>query len=147
MKNVRIESKSARLYLCLALALCAACSEQPSTTDTDVETETDVDTDPPADTDPPTETGTTPVANTYSSDWAGMELLYADHCDVCHPSVQGIDLHADTAYWLVPGDASASTLWLDVAGLGFSVMPKTGLLPSEDVAHVEEWINDGAVID
>ncbi len=96
----------------------------------------------------PVETDTT-SGNTYSSDWAGMESMYVDHCDVCHPSISGIDLHDSTAFYVVAGDASTSTLWLDVTGASLNPMPQGegALLPLEDVAHVEEWINNGAVID
>lgn len=85
--------------------------------------------------------------NTYPSTWAGMESLYVDHCDICHPSLSFIDLHTETLDWVVPGDAANSILWQDVSGQSTSPMPQSGLLPPEDVAHVEEWINAGAVVD
>lgn len=122
----------------LPLAL-AACDGGPAT-------ETDTDTDPPTDTDVPLP---------YSSDWDGVQQMFTDHCDVCHPSQNGFDLRmrisedvADgTEFYIVPGDPSASRLWnlITPSDVGFS-MPPAGHLPADQTAHVAEWIQAGAPI-
>lgn len=93
--------------------------------------------------------------NVYDSNWAGVELLFVDYCDVCHSDggSGGFDLHTTIAaelnggdpYYVVPGDASGSAVWQAMTGTGaLSTMPPTGVLETELIAHVEEWINDGA---
>jgi hypothetical protein len=100
----------------------------------------------PDGTDTDTTTDTT-SGNTYPSTWDGVEQLYVDHCDICHPSISFIDLHTETLDYVIPGDAENSILWQDVSGMSTSPMPQSGLLPLEDVAHVKEWIEAGAVVD
>lgn len=104
---------------------------------------------PPADTavDPP---------EAYEPTWTGMERLFADHCDRCHPAQNGIDLHAEAidhtttptpGYlpWITPGEPDESWMWLMVSGqAGLSRMPSDGLLPLETVDPMRVWIENGA---
>ncbi|MEQ1501023.1 MAG: hypothetical protein ABMB14_02280 [Myxococcota bacterium] len=106
------------------------------------------------DTDTDTDTGE-PV--TYEPTWAGMEALFVDHCDRCHPAQQGIDLHtaipADVAtttgarLYLVPGDPDNSLIWLEVSGQYTTQMPYDGLLPIETVDPMRVWIEAGAPVE
>ena len=93
--------------------------------------------------------------NAYDSDWAGVEQMFVDYCDVCHsPTGSGgfslheaIDgeLNGGTGYYVVAGDAAASVMWQVISGSGtLGAMPPTGILAPELTGHVEEWINAGA---
>lgn len=109
-------------------------------------TATDSDTDPPTDTDVPLP---------YSSDWDGVQQMFTDHCDSCHPSQNGFDLRmrisedvsGQVMDYIVPGDPSASRLWnlITPSDLTFP-MPPSGHLPADQTAHVAEWIQAGAAI-
>ncbi|MCA9491322.1 MAG: hypothetical protein KC621_15430 [Myxococcales bacterium] len=140
----------------LMIAL-AACSGSSTDTPTDAPEHTD-DTDDTDDTDGSSAHSGTSVLHTagpepYEATWAGMERLFEDHCDVCHPSQAGFNLHvaipADianaTGRYVVPGDAQASSLWRSVSDQGVD-MPLGGLLPLETVDPVRVWIEAGAVV-
>lgn len=117
------------------LLLLAACSGDKDPTDTPV---------------PTGETGTT--APSYDPTWTGVQQLFVDHCDRCHPAQQGIDLHTDVPYdaeyyqrLVKPGDPDASVLWLVVSGGSVLQMPlDEGLLPIETVQPIHDWIEAGA---
>jgi len=110
------------------------------------------DKDPTTDT-PPAATGETgtPV-QTYEATWDGVQQLFVDHCDRCHPAQQGIDLHVDVPYdagyyqrLVKPGEPDKSVLWLVVSGGSVLEMPlDTGLLPIETVQAIHDWIEAGA---
>lgn len=122
----------------IALLLLAACSGSKATTD---------DTDTPG-TTPTGETGTEPP-DVYPATWDGVQQLFTEHCDVCHPSEQGVDLHVvvenPTGYpYVVPGDPDNSYLWQVVSGQVILRMPPTGLLPAETVQCIHDWIEAGA---
>ncbi len=96
------------------------------------------------DTAPVATADTGPV--TYTADWDGMEAFFVDHCDSCHPTTNSIDLRAGIDSYVVAGDPDASSLWESVQALSIStMMPPSGRLPDETIAHVEEWIQAGAV--
>jgi hypothetical protein len=91
----------------------------------------------------------------YEPTWAGMERLFADNCDRCHPSQNGIDLrtvaqHTTTPVttylpWVTPGDPDQSWMWVMVSGqAGLTIMPADGLLPLETVDPMRVWIENGA---
>ncbi len=85
------------------------------------------------------------AAPTYEASWDGVQAMFAEHCDSCHPTTNGIDLRASIDTYVVPGDLEASDLWDAVGGTSIStMMPPSGRLPSESVAHVEDWILAGA---
>lgn len=96
------------------------------------------------------------VPEAYEPTWAGMERLFVDHCDRCHPAQNGVDLHTDlanhtttpvTTYlpWVTPGDPDQSWMWVLVSGqAGIQMMPDDGLLPLETVDPMRVWIEDGA---
>jgi hypothetical protein len=125
------------------LLLLVACGGDKTTTDTG-----DTDTDPQ--TTPTGDTGTVP--DTYPATWAGVQQLFTEHCDVCHPSMQDVELReaATSGYpYVIPGDANASYLWQVVSGNSILRMPPnpplgTGLLPIETVQCVHDWIEAGA---
>jgi len=85
----------------------------------------------------------------------GVEQMFVDHCDGCHVDggSGGFDLHVaidaelngGTPYYVVPGSAADSVLWQALLGTGaVAAMPPSGVLQTELIAHVEEWINSGA---
>lgn len=104
-------------------------------------------------TDLPSEdTGTPPEA--YPATWAGMESLFVDHCDSCHPAQQGLDLHtgipediAGDQLFVVPGNPDASLMWLEVSGQSTLTMPLDGVLDAAVVEPMRVWIEAGAVVD
>ena len=107
------------------LLLWLACANDPASTDTGAIT----DTGP----------------QTYEAAWAGVQAMFADHCDSCHPTTNGYDLRAQIDDYIVPGDPDASYLMDALRGVSISVMmPPYGRLPAESIAHVEQWILDGA---
>jgi uncharacterized membrane protein len=94
---------------------------------------------------PTADTGATTAPAGYTADWDGVQNLFADHCDSCHPATNGIDLRADIDTYVVPGDPDASRLWESLQAQSIStMMPPSGKLPDEDIAHVEAWILAGA---
>lgn len=155
----------------LAIAALVACNKDDSTdtaadTDTDTDTDSDTDTDTDADTDSDTDTVTdtalpyvTPIYGPYEPTWAGVEQMFVDHCDRCHPSVAGFSLHdavyADVyngnLYFVVPGSANTSFLNNSIDGslLPGWIMPqdRETPLPASETAHVAAWINAGAPLD
>lgn len=96
----------------------------------------------------------TPTLPTYEPTWAGVQELFVDHCDRCHPAMQYIDLHEAVPYdveayqYLVkPGDPDHSVLWQVVSAPIASqlAMPyDTGLLPLAVVDPIRVWIENGA---
>lgn len=94
----------------------------------------------------------------YDATWTGVQELFVDHCDRCHPSMQYVDLHVDIAadvtsaagYYVVPGDPDNSVLWQLVSAPSpfQSAMPyDTGLLPLATVDPIREWIAAGAPLE
>lgn len=106
--------------------------------------------------EPPSTQDSTPPVVVYEPTWAGMQLLIADNCARCHPSVNGIDLVAElpnqttatiTGYlpWVTPGQPDQSWMWLLVSGQVPTIpMPADGWLPLETVDPIRVWIEDGA---
>lgn len=98
-----------------------------------------------------------PVEPAYEVSFAGVEAMWVDHCQVCHPAVNAFvlddmidDVNAGGGAYLVPGDPSASMFWRLIAAERIDgdprVMPDgtpTGLRPPER-EHVRLWILDGA---
>ena len=96
----------------------------------------------------------------YTADWTGVVELLNAECAQCHavgsPTGPGIVLEeaiwndlADSANALVvPGDPEASELWDRlIGGPSGDSMPWGGaLLDAEKIAHVEQWILDGALV-
>jgi hypothetical protein len=143
--------------LLVASSALLACSGSDTDTDTDT-TDTDTDTDT-TDTDPPATTGetgeTATVPDTYAPTWTGVQELFAEHCDVCHPAEQGFDLHIHLETplqpyysYVIPGDPENSFLW---GVLTYEYleprMPPTGRLPDETIQCVHDWILAGAVFE
>ena len=133
----------------LALVL-AGCSGDKDTVDTDA-----VDTDAPdTDTTPTGETGT-PPPDVYEPTWTGVQQLFVEHCDACHPAEQGLDLHTELQYpstsgynYVVPGDPENSLLWAAVTYEYLSPrMPPQGQLPAETIQAIYDWILAGAVFE
>jgi hypothetical protein len=96
------------------------------------------------------DTGSTSV-QTYEPTWDGVQQLFVDHCDRCHPSVNYVDLHDPYTlmYYVVPGDPDNSVLWqvlaVDPLPPTLEPMPQdTGRLPLATVDHVRVWIENGA---
>ena len=91
----------------------------------------------------------------YTEDLAGVELLFEQHCEACHPSLNAFDLSVmeadiqnNTGTYVVPFDASSSQFWQRLVGEGgYNIMPPGAGLPMEQIAHVEAWIDAGASLD
>jgi hypothetical protein len=107
------------------------------------------------DTPTPTDTGTAPLP-VYDPTWAGVQELFVDHCDRCHPSkLIDIDLHTgipyDLAYyqiWVKPGEPEQSLLWLLVSDqLPLSMPFDTDPLPLAVVDPIRVWIENGASLE
>ena len=97
-----------------------------------------------ADTGTPTVTASGVPAD-YTADWAGVQAMFEDHCDVCHPSQNGIDLRTDIDAYVVAGSPEDSSLWEALQAQSIStMMPPSGKLSDEELAHVEAWILAGA---
>ena len=88
--------------------------------------------------------------------WAGVEALFVEHCDQCHPATTGLDLHDAVAEdvrdgsgrYVVAGDPDASLLWDAVGGSSLTnMMPPSGRLSPAEVDHVEAWITAGAPLE
>lgn len=97
----------------------------------------------------PKDSATTPTADTgavvYAPTWDGVQELFADHCDSCHPTTNGIDLRASIDTYVVPNDPDASRLMTALRAESIStMMPPSGRLPDVQVTTVEEWILQGA---
>ena len=61
----------------------------------------------------------------YTEDLAGVELLFEQHCEACHPSLNAFDLSVmeadiqnNTGTYVVPFDASSSQFWQRLVGEG-----------------------------
>jgi len=94
---------------------------------------------------PTADTGSDTAPAGYTEDWAGVQQMFEDHCDSCHPATNNIDLRADIDTYVVPGDPESSRLWEALQAQSIStMMPPSGKLPDEDIAHVEAWILAGA---
>ena len=92
----------------------------------------------------------------YTSDWQGVEDMFADHCSDCHPGLNPwvlanleADIRDGTEEFVVAGDAEASQLWRiisetrqegDVPAMPLGLPP----LRSSQRIHVQEWIDAGA---
>lgn len=157
---------SGLLLLAVSVGM-TACKDKDdvdtSTTDTDTDT-TDTDTtDTETDTDTDTtdtDTTTTPsMCGVYPSTWDGVQAMISDHCDQCHrdESQQAhIDLRAEIqadvanggGHYVVPGDSSSSAVWLSLSGQSMLPMPPSPNQPlsSDEICHVQEWIDAGAPI-
>lgn len=95
----------------------------------------------------------------YDVSFAGVEAMWVDHCQVCHPAVNEFDLgqvvadiEQETGMYVVPGDPEASMLWRLISGTRLDDDPRTmpdgsptGLRPVER-EHVRLWILDGAPV-
>ena len=104
------------------------------------------------------ETEDTAGEETYTSDWAGVESFFVDHCDSCHADGDPFDMHEvvtldlsdgdDTNnLYVIPGDCDSSVLWQVVTWTGTVIpMPLLASEPLSDAstAHICEWINNGA---
>ncbi len=134
------------------LFLALACSGS-DTTETDATDATDAPTDATDATDAAPTGDTAPPLPVYEPTWAGMERFFAEQCDACHPSQQGLDLHtgipediATYQYYVKPGEPDQSRLWLSISG-PYATMPyQAPLLPAEVIEPVRVWIENGAVI-
>jgi len=98
-------------------------------------------------------------SGSFSSDWYGVGgMLYAE-CRSCHGPESGLavlpdaieeDVRSGDEAYVVPGSPEDSLLWQVLVGAELpsqpEVMPPGGALPEEGVAHVEEWIADGAAL-
>jgi hypothetical protein len=101
--------------------------------------------------------GDTP--KTYTPDWDGVNAFLSDECLACHeeggdstlrlPSALELDLYTGDGLLVVPFEPEESRLWRvisdtlsdnDAARMPLGTEP----LPEETVAHVREWILDGA---
>jgi hypothetical protein len=90
----------------------------------------------------------------YDPTWQGVQDLFVDHCDRCHPSVQYLDLRTEIPldiakyqYLVKPGDPDGSVLWQVVSAPNASQIPMpfdSGLLPLVTVDAIRQWIADGA---
>ncbi|MFK7931135.1 MAG: hypothetical protein AB8H79_23320 [Myxococcota bacterium] len=90
----------------------------------------------------------------YEADFTGVVAFFHDRCHECHPAliasfdagVLEADVEAGTGLFVVAGDPDASLLWrvLNDADDDVGVMPTTGQRPDEEIAHVRQWILDGA---
>lgn len=92
----------------------------------------------------------------YEPDFTGVVAMFHDHCHECHPALRdsfdaGIlenDVEEGTGDFVVAGDPAASRLWRVISDTRTDedggVMPPTGALPADQVAHVEDWILAGA---
>ena len=90
-----------------------------------------------------------PTADTgpvvYEATWDGVQQLFADHCDSCHPATNGIDLRASIDTYVVANDPDASRLMIALRAESIStMMPPSGRLPDAQVDAVEAWILAGA---
>ena len=94
---------------------------------------------------PTADTGSDATPAAYTEDWDGVQKLFEDHSDSCHPATTSIDLRADIDTYVVPGDPENSRLWEALQAQSIStMMPPSGKLPDESIAHVEAWILAGA---
>lgn len=96
----------------------------------------------------------------YEVSFAGVEAMWVDHCQVCHPAVDPFaleilveDLEQESGSYVVPGDPEGSLLWRLISATRLDGDPRTmpdgaptGLRPSER-EHVRLWIIDGAPLD
>lgn len=90
----------------------------------------------------------------YDPDWAGVNLLMADHCVACHSTTPPIlpdaieaDLVSGDGVWVTPGDPSTSELYLVLVDQSTDspAMPfGEPLLPETVTDAVATWITDGA---
>ena len=101
-----------------------------------------------------------PVDPEYQVSFAGVQAMWEDHCQVCHPTVDPFvmddlveDLEAETGIYIVPGSPEDSMYWRLISATRIDgdprVMPDgtpTGLRPAER-EHVRLWILDGAPLD
>ena len=96
------------------------------------------------------------VSSTYAASWSGMDQMFTDHCDSCHPATTGVDLRsvieADLASgagaYVVPGEPDASLLWQSVGGTSLNaMMPPSGRLDDNLVQPVATWIAAGAPLE
>ena len=107
------------MFIIAALLACSGDDPEPSAT---------------ADT-----TDTAVAVKTYEPTWDGVQELFEDHCDSCHPATNGLDLRAGIDAYVVPGDSAASDLWISVSGQSLStMMPPSGILDPASVAHVQQ---------
>ncbi len=104
-------------------------------------------------------------AETYSSDWDGMQALFLDECLACHSSTGAsgeLDLETDACAALVgvpgnhpayggaalvePGEHESSILWHKLSNTGQygGVMPPGAGLGPATVDSVAGWIDAGA---
>jgi hypothetical protein len=111
-------------------------------------------------TTPTGETGQATTPDVYEPTWAGVQQLFVDHCDRCHPSQQYVDLHEavpadilDTSYdyFVIAGDPDGSKLYRLLTNPQVpteSPMPfDTDPLPLETSDAIRVWIENGAVLD
>ncbi len=96
----------------------------------------------------------------YSPDWLGVQVFMVNNCAECHPGLEpAIDLPVDISVslcagqtWLVsPGDPEGSMLWRIISGDVLQddppqMPPSVGALPDAEIAHIYEWIEDGAEV-
>lgn len=127
------------MYRSILVVLLAACSGD------------DEGKDSGADTAGDTDTGTPP---TYPATWEGVQQLFAENCNSCHPSQNQIDLvllvEEDLAggqFYVIPGNAADSYLWQVVSGGTITPMPPTGLLDPAVVEPIRGWIDAGASLE
>lgn len=96
------------------------------------------------------------VEPVYTSDWEGVEDMFAASCQHCHPGVHPFvlaDVEADLASsageYIVAGDPEASLFYRLISGERRdgdpTAMPQgTTGLPADEYEHVRLWILDGA---
>lgn len=101
------------------------------------------------------QSGTVDV-DAYEPNWDGVQVLFDDHCTVCHADGGSAfeltaaiedDLATGAGLYVVAGDAEASGLWQSLTFTGSSdPMPLGNSTPldADLTAHVEEWILGGA---
>jgi hypothetical protein len=134
------------MHRTILLAVLCACTAKDDATDTGADGDADTDSDSDTDTD------TEPA---YPATWDGVQSLFADHCFSCHPATNDIDLVplieedlAGPRYYVVPGSAEDSRLWLLVTGgTLYNMPPPNALLPAATVEPIREWIDAGASLE
>ena len=92
----------------------------------------------------------------YEATWEGVERSMEDWgCTGCHssqlpllPGAVTDDIAQESGLYVVPFSPEESTLWqVLIFADGYVGMPLGAPLPEEEIAHVEQWILDGALLD
>jgi hypothetical protein len=103
--------------------------------------------------------GDGPVEPVYEVGYAGVQEMWSDHCQACHPAVNPFvlddlvaDIQAGDERYIVAGDPGASMFWRLISGTRVEGDPRTMPdgspvgLRAPDREHVRLWILEGAPI-